>query len=766
MLYSLSGVFFIFIAFLFLSNSASAAPCHTLYSSPAVPLYFGASYNVFSGKHELLLNADCCGDGNCNKGETCLTCPFDCICVTNPVYIDPNFTGTNGAGSHSDLSLANAWAWDEIDSNTTITAGDGVYFHDPFTVDLDSNNDLDIAQSGSATGGYIIFDASNSSGIKITYTSAGVHIFNTDKSSAAYDDIMWRSGPGNFSADSQSISEFEGKYPASASNNKEDTDPGFKSSTELWPHSASDPMVEAGVALIGSPHNTLPMYDQLIDPDTSDFTVFPPVVNTVTQGTNWNIGAYTQAGPGPTDTTFPQVNAMTVTLGSATINWNVSDSGGSHLSRIGVWRAPEVSGSPGTWQRLNSLTQNIANQNRDTYTSTAVDNPAPNTYWYGIHVVDQDGNCAIEQNRGCNPPHAQKPGGSHGPGSISVSDNPDGPIDPQATAETKALYNNLKSIARDPTKVIFGHHSTTWHTISADQNINTSDPKNMTGSHSALVGTDYSWTEWTPVAMKNHIEATYNRGGVNEMIWSARNPVTGGFFNDNTPAVPDIIPGGSRHDDYKIILDGLADFVMSLRGSDGNLVPVIFRPYHEHNGSWFWWGRNHCTVSEFKTLWQFTVEYLRHTKNVHNLLYAYSPDKWHLNTDADYLERYPGDSYVDVLGVDVYYYTGSSKVITNTRRVVRLAEERDKIPAITESGHTGGLVPYTGTTWFTQSFMNPIKNDTSANRIAYVQFWRNTEINVYYVPYPGEKNEADFMIFFNDPFTLFEDDLPNMYTYP
>ncbi|WP_449436797.1 glycosyl hydrolase [Pedobacter steynii] len=49
----------------------------------------------------------------------------------------------------------------------------------------------------------------------------------------------------------------------------------------------------------------------------------------------------------------------------------------------------------------------------------------------------------------------------------------------------------------------------------------------------------------------------------------------------------------------------------SLKAADGNLVPVIFRPYHEFDGDWFWWGKSHCTTDEFK----FSVE-------VHCFLFA------------------------------------------------------------------------------------------------------------------------------------------------
>lgn len=53
-------------------------------------------------------------------------------------------------------------------------------------------------------------------------------------------------------------------------------------------------------------------------------------------------------------------------------------------------------------------------------------------------------------------------------------------------------------------------------------------------------------------------------------------------------------------------------------------VPVLFRPWHEHTGSWFWWGEKLCTPEEYKALWHMTVDILR-SDGVDNALYAYSP---------------------------------------------------------------------------------------------------------------------------------------------
>ena len=88
-----------------------------------------------------------------------------------------------------------------------------------------------------------------------------------------------------------------------------------------------------------------------------------------------------------------------------------------------------------------------------------------------------------------------------------------------------------------------------------------------------------------------------------------------------------------------------------MKGKHGEFIPVIFRPFHELNGNWFWWGGKNCTPDELKQLYQFTETYLRDKKNVHNLLYAYNTDKF--SSKEEYL-KVSGDEWVDIIGFDIY----------------------------------------------------------------------------------------------------------------
>lgn len=197
------------------------------------------------------------------------------------------------------------------------------------------------------------------------------------------------------------------------------------------------------------------------------------------------------------------------------------------------------------------------------------------------------------------------------------------PIDSNATAETVALFRNLKKLSKN--HALFAHqHATEYgHGWVGDEN--RSDVKSVCGSHPAMIGVDFMGfsggskeaIEKAKSDLRKNVVDTYHRGGVTTVAWHFNNPVSEGSFywkkNVSLPAVKYIIPGGEAHDKYKEILDGIGNWSKSLKGKDGTLAPFIFRPFHEFDGGWFWWGAPHCTKEEFISLWKFTVSYLRDT---------------------------------------------------------------------------------------------------------------------------------------------------------
>ena len=347
-------------------------------------------------------------------------------------------------------------------------------------------------------------------------------------------------------------------------------------------------------------------------------------------------------------------------------------------------------------------------------------------------------------------------------------------IDKQATPETVNLFLNLHELSKK--HILFGHQHATEYGHGWFGDSNRSDVKSVTGSHPAVIGVDFSGLsgrpdssiEKTKIALRKNIADTYNRGGVVTIAWHFSNPIAGGGFywkdSVSLPAVKYIIPGKEHHDKYKSILQGIGSFVRSVKGNDGKAVPMFFRPFHEFDGDWFWWGRAHCTPEEFKTLWRFTVSYLRDSLQVHNLVYAFSPDN-KFNTREQFLERYPGDEWVDMVGMDNYGDFGRDGRYNVEAGVKKLkivsdyARSAGKLAAFTETG----LESIPNETWWTGTLLKALKS--ADLQLSYVLVWRNDVRSPthYYAPYPGQKSEQDFVHFYNDPYTLFEKDITNIY---
>ncbi len=216
-----------------------------------------------------------------------------------------------------------------------------------------------------------------------------------------------------------------------------------------------------------------------------------------------------------------------------------------------------------------------------------------------------------------------------------------------------------------------------------------------------------------------------------------------------------ILEGGENHDYYKAKLDLIADFLKSLKDSSGELIPVIFRPFHEMEGGWFWWGSDSGTEQEYNELWRFTVEYLRDKKGVNNFIYAFSPS---YGTVADSYElRNPGVDYFDIAGVDIYINDREGQVEKMVRAmevIVEYAQEHDKVPALTEFGYRNGINNSSDSLWFTESFLRPVLASPSAHKIAYALTWTNTKSGVW-VPLKGDLTYDNFVEFYDHPYTIF-----------
>ena len=358
--------------------------------------------------------------------------------------------------------------------------------------------------------------------------------------------------------------------------------------------------------------------------------------------------------------------------------------------------------------------------------------------------------------------------------------------DADATPETRLLYHNLRALQGKA--LLFGHQDTLnygyrWTDADLAPGTLRSDVKDVTGSFPAVYGfavnlvADLTWSkEQREAAVAKQLErdrGIHRRGGVITYEWHMYHPATGKSFYDTSAVVHRILPGGDLHHVLKASLDQAADYFNRLAP-----IPVIYRPWHEHNGDWFWWCKGSTSEPDFIALWRFTVDYLRNEKKVHNLIYAYSPDRSRIDLhdfETGYLWGYPGDDYVDLMGLDNYWDLGHPGNKASPQRqladfrsslesTVRLADRRGKIAALTEAGQEAVPRP----TWWTDVLLSSILHNETTKRILYVLVWRNAnrereQRDHYYAPFPGQVSADDFVRFRNHPFVHFEDELPDLY---
>ena len=333
---------------------------------------------------------------------------------------------------------------------------------------------------------------------------------------------------------------------------------------------------------------------------------------------------------------------------------------------------------------------------------------------------------------------------------------------PTRSQEAQELLSNLK--ARTAQGFMFGHHDDPMYGIGWVGDEDRSDVKSVCGDYPGVMSFDLGELELggeanldnVPFArIRQEIIRQYERGGLASLSWHVRNPKTDGTAWDNSDStvVRSILPGGECHEKFAGWLRTLAGFLNSLQTADGIKVPVLFRPWHEHTGSWFWWGQALCTDDEYKTLWHMTADTLQ-AHGANHLLYAYSPGHEPQDT-TQYLQRWPGDDRVDVVGFDTYQFdraeflAGLDRMLQITTSV---AQRHKKVAAVTEIGYES--IP--DATWWTGTLLPAVESYP----LSYVLVWRNAhdKENHFYTPYPGHPSAADFVEFYKKPNTLFASD--------
>jgi mannan endo-1,4-beta-mannosidase len=222
------------------------------------------------------------------------------------------------------------------------------------------------------------------------------------------------------------------------------------------------------------------------------------------------------------------------------------------------------------------------------------------------------------------------------------------PANPKTNARTRAVLNYLEKLPQKTDKRLVSGQFTDFGPgakLTCCQ-----EAFQKTGHWPAMIGIDYAdfgkgGLEYKTV---NRLAIDYAKKGglvtISAHLYNPANPKGGGLRDQGVDIKQIITPGNEAYDRWMKELDTLAAGLQELKDAD---VVVLWRPFHEMNGGWFWWGAK--DPQAFIQVWRHMFDYFTKTKGLDNLLWVYSPN--HGDKTAAY---YTGDKFVDIVGLDAY----------------------------------------------------------------------------------------------------------------
>lgn len=342
------------------------------------------------------------------------------------------------------------------------------------------------------------------------------------------------------------------------------------------------------------------------------------------------------------------------------------------------------------------------------------------------------------------------------------------PVDGNATQGAKNLLNNLAKIAHSD-QFIFGQEFPMSFKLNGTRNnLSTSDSKEVAGDHPGVFGIDPHYMLYKTAADRemhiNEAKYAFNNGAVVTLDFHQQSK------NDHSIYMSNITTAEDKSLLYDIVNDlnesrawfySEIDEVIDIINDDLNF-PVVWRLYHEMDGNWFWWGSAATNHSKqlYIDFYRLTVDYIKNKTNL--VLFAWSPNK---EFDTAY---YPGDSYVDIVGVDIYdtnAYNTQQKLIELTNFSI----DHNKIAVLSEVGKNK-YINETPNFW-TNTILKPIKEAGSSIKIAWVLSWFNapwkSSQDDLFIPNKESSTNAknDFIDFKNNNLTLFLEDVKRLKMY-
>jgi mannan endo-1,4-beta-mannosidase len=237
------------------------------------------------------------------------------------------------------------------------------------------------------------------------------------------------------------------------------------------------------------------------------------------------------------------------------------------------------------------------------------------------------------------------------------------PVNPNATAEARALLKTICAVSGK--YILSGQHNFPYHLSRHSDKLAASVAK-----YPMIWGSDFGFTGGTDQdsiegrdAMIEEAKRQYAAGSIITLMWHAVRPtedepvlpgagwrgsVQAKLTNDQWAALT--TPGTDLNRRWLAQLDKVAGYLKRLQEAK---IPVLWRPYHENNGSWFWWG-GRKGPDGFQALYRMTFDRLVNYHRLDNLIWVWNTNSPNGKNAGPYYEYYPGPEYVDILATDIY----------------------------------------------------------------------------------------------------------------
>ena len=210
-----------------------------------------------------------------------------------------------------------------------------------------------------------------------------------------------------------------------------------------------------------------------------------------------------------------------------------------------------------------------------------------------------------------------------------------------AIENAKTVYEYLKKMYE--TACLTGQMESTWMS-SPDYEMNY--VKEVTGKLPAIRGLDFMNNDFAGVVKR--AKEWWEQGGIPTICWHTGATFASGYDEskeDNINWEEAFVPGSETYNALLAAMDRAVPYLQQLEDAG---VPILWRPFHELDGGWFWWSKG--GAENFVKLWQ--LMYSRYTDfwGLDNLIWVFG----YSGNGGDMAAWYPGDSYVDLVGADSY----------------------------------------------------------------------------------------------------------------